>query len=108
MAQSEKGKSSTKENVVVEEKATQLENLGTIQDLVGGFGFYQKRLYIFAYGIVVQIWPLYCVFYAEPRISRVAISSGRGRERAISRNLVHSLKAKSVFSRYEFIKKNTF
>ena len=35
-----------------------------------------------------------CVFYAEPRISRVAISSGR--ERAISRNLVHSLKAKSV------------
>ena len=35
-----------------------------------------------------------CVFYAETRISRVAISSGRAR--AISRNLVHSLKAKSV------------
>ena len=35
-----------------------------------------------------------CVFYAEPRISRIAISSGRSR--AISCSLVHSLKAKSV------------
>ena len=35
-----------------------------------------------------------CVFYAEPRISRVAISSGRAR--AISRNPVHTLKAKSI------------
>ena len=35
-----------------------------------------------------------CVFYAEPRISRVAISSGHSR--AISRNPVHTLKAKSV------------
>ena len=34
------------------------------------------------------------VFYTEPRISRVAISSGRAC--AISRKLVHSLKAKSV------------
>ena len=35
-----------------------------------------------------------CVFYAEPHISRVAISSGRAR--AISRNLVHSLKTISL------------
>ena len=35
-----------------------------------------------------------CVFYAEPRISRVAISPGRAR--AISHILVHSLKAISV------------
>ena len=42
-----------------------------------------------------------CMFYAEPRISRVAISSGRAR--AISRNLVHSLKAKSVH-KFEFWK----
>ena len=36
-----------------------------------------------------------CGFYAEPRISRVAISSGR--TRAISHNPVHTLKAKSVY-----------
>ena len=35
-----------------------------------------------------------CVFYAESRISHVTISSGR--VPAISHNLVHSLKAKSV------------
>ena len=35
-----------------------------------------------------------CVSYAEPRISRVMISSGRAR--TISRNPVHTLKAKSV------------
>ena len=35
-----------------------------------------------------------CLFYAEPRIYRVGISSDHAR--AISRNLVHSLKAKSV------------
>ena len=49
---------------------------------------------LFVYLACTDLAFMLCVFYAEPRISRVPISSGRAR--TISRNLVHSLKAKSV------------